>query len=323
MITVLMPTYNVSQYVGQAIRSILDQTYDDFEFLIIDDCSNDDTVERIKSFRDRRIRLIENDKTQGISDMLNIGLNEASNELIARMDGDDISFPTRFEKQLAYLKANLQADVISSDYAMFDDNKILYTVKAAERHADIRKRLALHSEIMHPAAMFKKRVITDNNGYRNIKIEDYELWLRIKDNVAFGNVPEVLLLKRYRRDSLSLNNEEKKSAVYEYTGVYFDNLNEHFGIIDKEVNIYKGWREYFYGNKKKARKYFLKSPLIFLTSTRAIAAFFSTFLNEKNFEKFKELRIRFRLNYIFGYFSEDNRLARKQLRNIRKTQNTR
>ena len=96
-ITVLMPVYNCALYINEAMDSILSQTFDDFEFLIIDDASTDDTVSIIKSYNDPRIQLVEKPVNTGYTNSLNYGLSIANGKYIARMDGDDISLPERFQ----------------------------------------------------------------------------------------------------------------------------------------------------------------------------------------------------------------------------------
>ena len=105
MISVIMPTYNTPrEFLENAIQSILRQTYGDFEFIIVDDCSTDDTEEYLRSIADSRIRVIRNQTNLGITKSLNIGLREARGEYIARMDSDDIALPERFEKQLKFMQ---------------------------------------------------------------------------------------------------------------------------------------------------------------------------------------------------------------------------
>lgn len=314
MITVLLPTYNNSLHITSAVRSILGQTFKDFELLIIDDCSTDDTVGKIKSFNDPRIRLIINNENKELGKTLNIGLEKAKYELVARMDGDDISLPERLQKQYEYMTANGGTDVLSCSYAVFSSDKILYTIKTSENHNDIKKRLALHSEIIHPGVMYRKSRILENGGYGDSYIEDYELWLRVKDKLKFHNLRETLLLKRYHGKSISLDIERKNKNVYEYTEKYYHNPVAEFGIDKKEENIIRGWREYFYGSRSKTRKYFLKSPFRLFLSPRIFIGLFVTFLNNNLFLKFKEMRFRFRAGYWFKYISKENRMLRKHLK---------
>ncbi len=117
-ITVIMPVYNCELYIKEAIDSILNQTFTDFEFLIIDDASTDKTVSIIKEYKDFRIQLIEKEGNKGISDSLNYGLKVAKGEYIARMDGDDISLPERFVKQVTFLDSNPDVILCGSNFGI-------------------------------------------------------------------------------------------------------------------------------------------------------------------------------------------------------------
>ena len=101
-----MPVYNCAEYVAEAIQSILDQTFSNFELIIVDDKSTDETLEVTKIFSDKRIRLIEKPANTGYTESLNLGIELSRGHLIARMDGDDISMPQRFEKQVNFLFEN-------------------------------------------------------------------------------------------------------------------------------------------------------------------------------------------------------------------------
>ena len=314
MISVLLPTYNNSKYVFPAVTSIINQTYKDFEFLIIDDGSTDNTVEIIKSFSDSRIRLICRDKNRGLGDTLNEGLKLSRYPLVARMDGDDISTPDRFERQLEYLNKNPEVDILSSKYAVLIGNKIRYIVDTAESHNKIKERLALHSDIIHSGLIYKKDKILRYGGYKNIPIEDFELWLRLKDKVVFGNVPEVLLIKRYHREAISQQLEIKNQSAYNYLEPFYNNPENEFGIRQK--NDYYGWREYFYGDKKMARKYFRFARFRIFTNPRILTAFIVTFIGYPQFSSFKELRLKFRLLYLLMYFKKSNIEIRRYLKKL-------
>jgi glycosyltransferase involved in cell wall biosynthesis len=307
-ISVLLPTYNNSKFIFAAVKSILEQTYKNFELLIIDDGSTDNTVEVIKSFKDSRIRLICHDKNQGLGGTLNHGLELSEYALVARMDGDDISLPERLECQLEYLRKNPRVDILSCRYAVLVNNKIRYFFDAPEHHAEIKKRLALHSEIIHSGVIYKKETILSLEGYKNIPIEDFELWLRIKDKMVFGNVPQILLIKRYHDEAISQQLEIKCRSAYEYLEPYYYNLQTEFGI--KNSFLYKGWREYFYGNKKKAMMYFLKLKFHLFYHPKVFVALLFTYLGENQFIYMKELRLRFRINYYLRYFQRDLRKIR-------------
>ena len=122
-ITVLLPVYNCELYVRTAIESILNQTFTDFEFLIIDDASTDKTLAVLKKIKDSRIQLIEKPVNSGYTNSLNYGLQMAKGKYIARMDGDDISHPERFAKQIVYLEAHPEVVVCGTTYKIVGNDK--------------------------------------------------------------------------------------------------------------------------------------------------------------------------------------------------------
>ena len=317
-LTVLMTTYNAAEYLPASIKSILDQTYRDYEFIIIDDGSTDNTKEVIEHFKDERIKYFKTENS-GLGAALNYGLKLAETELIVRMDADDISLPFRIEKQYEFISRNKNYDIISSWYAAFEDKKLMFNIKTPESDTDIKRAFALHSEVIHAGMLYKKDKIISNGGYRPIVFEDYELWLRIKNKISFYNLQEVLLLVRHTKNSLSRGDiVEKNKLVYKIQAPYFDKkMQTNFNLnSDMEENKYRGWREFFYGDEKKARDYWNKTAANILTEPRIILAKIVLLFPQKFILWFKENRIRFRLEYLFSYYSQANRNIRKFLRNF-------
>lgn len=314
-ISVLMPTYNCAEYIFDAIKSILNQTYKNFEFLIIDDGSTDNTKEIVLRFNDPRIKYIQKEHT-GFADSLNYGLKIAKYDLIARMDADDISLPNRFEAQLSFYNDNSDYKIISCWYGIFSNNRLKYIVKTPTRYPDIKVKLLLHSTICHAPALFEKKTVIEAGGYKDIVFEDYELWLRLVDKVKFTNIPEVFYLQRYRKDSLSRDNIIQKYKIhYNIQEDYYKDLGYFFGIKEKEEMVYRGWREYFYGNKNKARFYWKSSKNCF-EDYRLFIAYIISFLPDFLFVPFKEFRTRFRLEYCFKYFNKEYTSLRKTVKEI-------
>jgi glycosyltransferase involved in cell wall biosynthesis len=314
-LTVLMTTYNNAEYLSASIRSILNQTYNNFKFIVIDDGSTDNSKEIINGFKDERIKYyrIEN---SGLGAALNYGLKLSETELIVRMDADDISLPDRIAKQYDFILKNKNYDIISSWYSAFEDKKLLYTIRTPESDEEIKKRFALHSEVIHAGMLYKKDKIIFNGGYKPIVFEDYELWLRIKDKVKFYNLQEVLLLVRYRTDSFSRENiVEKNKLVYAIQAPYYGNdFQKNFLLKSKtEESKLRGWREYFYGEEKKATVYWNKIGISLFAMPRIIIAKLVLLFPKKFILWFKENRIRFRLKYFLSYFSDENIKLRKFL----------
>lgn len=315
MITVLMPTYNCAQFISDAIRSIINQTYRDFEFLIIDDGSNDGTHDVVSQFKDNRINYVYK-KHSGFADSLNYGLKTARYDMIARMDADDISHPSRLKTQYDFLNANLDYDIISSWYAVFNNDKIKYVVPTFQNHSEIVKGLSLYSLMPHSGCLLRKEKILRSGGYYGEAFEDYSLWLKIMGNTKFYNIPKVLIFVRFRSDSLSRSNlVDKHKLIYSIQSPFYDNLDDFFGIYThKEKNKVRGFREYFYGSPKLARKFWLQDGVNLLLDYRILLAYVVSFLPNKIFIKFKESRVRFRLIYLIKYFSTENKMLRNRLK---------
>jgi glycosyltransferase involved in cell wall biosynthesis len=207
-ITVLMPVYNGERHLSEAIDSILVQTYRDYEFLIIDDGSNDQTLEIIKKFNDSRIRLIQNRSNIGIIKTLNKGIGESRGKYIARMDADDISLPERFRLQIEFLETEPQVALVGGQFSYIDnDGKIFAHEKVPLNNDTLQKQLLKKCCFSHPTVMIKTSVLKEVGGY-NIKAhyaEDYELWLRIAENYQVANLKESILLYRVHPNQISIN----------------------------------------------------------------------------------------------------------------------
>ena len=143
-----------------AIESILNQTFRDFEFLILDDCPNDTREDIVKSYHDARIKYFKNDKNLGITPSRNKLIELAQGEYLATMDHDDISLPTRFEKQVAYLDSHKNVGVVGCLAEQFPDYTIL---NYPENDNGIKERQTCYNSILHPAAMIRKSVLIDND----------------------------------------------------------------------------------------------------------------------------------------------------------------
>src|SRR3990167_11352409 len=167
-ISVIMSVYNGMPHLEQAVESVLEQTYKNFEFIIVDDASSDDTLKYLKSLKDKqslrsssfdelrtaglkRIKLIENKKNLGLAASLNIALRQAQGDYIARMDADDISYPERLNTQLKYLERNKEIDLCGSWVTLIDEtDKIIGQIKKPTSNKEIKKELFWLTPLLHP-----------------------------------------------------------------------------------------------------------------------------------------------------------------------------
>lgn len=206
LVTVLMTVYNGLPFIREAIDSILGQTFEDFEFLIIDDASTDASAECVRSYRDPRIRLESNNCNMRQVGSLNRGLGLARGRYVARMDQDDISLPTRLEKQVAFLEQRLDIDVSGTWADKIDTHG--HTIgrhrASVSDYGEFVGQLSLgQCGVLHPSTLFRRHVVLDAGSYDAsfAPAEDYELWVRLalRRHAAY-NIPEVLFLNRTHRE---------------------------------------------------------------------------------------------------------------------------
>ncbi|MCL2682472.1 MAG: glycosyltransferase [Bacteroidales bacterium] len=203
LVSVVMATFNETpEMISTSINSILQQTLRDFELLIIDDSTNTETIQAIDTFAetDNRIRIIRSTTRFGFVPALNEGLRLAKGKFIARMDGDDISEPTRLEKEVAFFNQYSNIAVVGTFiYLIDEEGKIISSREYPLTKKQIRKKAIFRSPLAHPTVMMRRSLIDDGFFYNPDfkKAEDYELWLRLmRNNYVFGNLNEKLL--RYR-----------------------------------------------------------------------------------------------------------------------------
>ncbi len=213
LISVIMPAFNAELYIEEAVKSILNQTYINFELIIIDDCSIDDTYLKIKKFDDPRIVLLQNDCNRGIVYCLNKAISIANGSFIARMDADDISHRNRLEYQFNCFMLNDRLVLCGSHYSVLYRDRVIRQVFLPVLDEDIKKRMLFHNPICHPSVMFK-RILWDYVKYKeeNVGCEDYALWLDSSDSGEYYNIPLPLLFYRVHSDNISLKSNSFRDS---------------------------------------------------------------------------------------------------------------
>ena len=302
-ISVLMPAYNSAEYISQSIKSILNQTYKEFEFIIVNDGSTDNTEDLILSFEDPRITYFKTEH-KGTSAALNFGISKSKYKWIARIDSDDLNSPNRLEKQVKYLNENQEIDTLSSWSIYFNNKgKILFFLQPETEHKDIIKALNLHNPINQSGLMFKKSVFKkDKYNEKCTFNEDFELLYRIKEKVKFHNLPEYLVYTRMSGGSKSFTHRKENICDFLFNPAFRNLLDskskgDHFywaSII--------AWINFFYGDRKESRNYFKTS-----VSFKNTIAYFSTFLPEKTFNKLIDYRLKYRIRALFMSKKKHNR----------------
>ncbi len=205
-ISIIMGIYNCSDFLEQAIKCIQEQTMSDWELILCDDCSSDETLKIALSIAstDNRIKVIKNEKNITLAPTLNKCLKLAQGKYIARMDGDDLCHPTRLEQEFNFLEKNENVALVSCHMNLFDSQGIYRTVTYRE-HPDI-SHMADKSPFCHAGCMIRKKVIDELGGYDEspqcARVEDYDLWIRLYAAGYKGyNIQEALYSMRDDRNA--------------------------------------------------------------------------------------------------------------------------
>ncbi|MCX8504114.1 MAG: glycosyltransferase family 2 protein [Beijerinckiaceae bacterium] len=199
-ISVILPVYNGGHELLISVRSILDQSFHDWQLIIIDDGSVDGSIEQLVLIKDKRLTIYRNDRNYGIAHSLNTGIDLAVGKYIARMDHDDVCHPKRLEIQYNFLEENHDVDLVGSNYVLLEsDNSIKRKIKTPEKHEDITSRPWLGFALAHPTWMARSSWFK-NNKYKYpgpYYTEDAELLLRTYKRCKFNVIQEDLLLYKH------------------------------------------------------------------------------------------------------------------------------
>ena len=259
MISVVMSVYNAEKYLDEAIESILNQTYKDFEFIIINDGSKDDSLKTIRKYeqQDNRIIVISREN-RGLIFSLNEGIEISSGKYIARMDADDISLPTRFEKQLQFMeKDNL--DICGSHYYVINQTNKYLSTRIVSSNLEFNKIVLVRSvPFAHGSVMFRKAFLIDNSLFYGStqydKAEDYALWIKFsKHGAKISNVDDFLFKYRHLNDSLSKQKINYQHAL-SLSKKYF---NENYFELLQTFELYKNKIDLLNDFEKEQLSYFL------------------------------------------------------------------
>jgi len=230
-----MPVYNGENYLEEAIDSILNQTISDFKLIVLNDNSSDSTPEILRAYQDKdsRVEVINKTENQGPANLRNEGIQLAQTEFIALMDADDISLPTRFEKQLNVFKNNPNIGVCGTWFTFFGDKKKL--IKHAVKPENLKVQFLSSCGIGNPTVMFRKSAIQDFKfEHQFVPAEDYGLWSEVIRVTDFYNIPESLLNYRWHPNNIS---QTKQDNLRKANVLIRKRQLHHFGIDPEKVNI--------------------------------------------------------------------------------------
>lgn len=210
LVTVLMPIYNGEKYLVEAIESVLKQLFTNFELLILNDDSTDNSLNIIKSFNDGRINLVENNHNIGLTATLNEGIKLARGKYIARLDQDDLMKRERLSLQIKYLENHNNIILLGSGVEYIDhEGDLLYKQEMPIHHKEIENHFTIGNPFVHSSVIFDKKSVMDISGYNGkfIYAQDYDLWLRLSLVGKVHNLPNLLTINRIHNNQETTNSE--------------------------------------------------------------------------------------------------------------------
>lgn len=247
-ISVIMPVYNTEEpFLREAVESILNQTFADFEFLIINDGSENNVEDVIKSYNDNRIIYIKNENNLGIIKSLNKAIDIARGKYIARMDSDDISYPERLETQYRFMENNPDCGVCGSNIMILSGNKFQSSNYKESHNEIVYSMLFKGCHLCHPTAFIRKKVLDENSlkyNEEDIYAEDYGLWLNLMDKTRIHNLKDILVKYRMHDKNVSVIHKDFQDKTlislllkfqHKFFGFKTDNL--HLPLFKMMKNI--------------------------------------------------------------------------------------
>lgn len=239
LVSIILPVYNGESTISASIESLLQQSYQNFELIIIDDGSSDNSLKVMKQFKDKRI-IIYTQKNNGLAKTLNYGVSVAKGELIARQDQDDISLPTRIEKQVERFYVNKKLVLLGTNSLVINENnQYIGRYRFPHRNMDLQFLTNFYNPFVHTSVMMKKRDFEIIGGYAiDPKIqppEDFELWNRMKKRGEIENLKEYLV--HYRKSSNTMSYTYKQDIEDNYKKLVVINLQNLFLLSKKDAEI--------------------------------------------------------------------------------------
>jgi glycosyltransferase involved in cell wall biosynthesis len=242
-ISVIMPAYNASRFLDESIRSILNQTFKDFEFIIIDDCSTDDTPLIIKKYMAQDARIIYRRNEKHIDQLLgrNMAFGYARGEYVAMLDADDIALPGRLETQYDYLCRHPDIALVGGWAEIIDERGLVTGHKNPEENFELLKyRLLLRNPMFHSAMFFRKDAIVKIGGYdpEYLYAEDYRLYYSLmKNDYRIGNVPEPVIKYRVHSQQVTTVPRSRQIQLVSASKTHHDMINHYMPVPLEKVKV--------------------------------------------------------------------------------------
>jgi len=290
-LSVIIPTYNRAHMVGHAIQSVLDQTYQDFEIVVVDDASKDNTEEVVKSFNDKRVRYIKHERNEGVAAARNTGIKATKSKYVAFQDSDDEWLPEKLEKQMVgFRTASSNIGVVYTAFLRIEGDKETYipSPESTPKEGDIYDSLVRGNFVATPAAVVKRECFAKAGMFdEGIPcLEDWELWLRISKYYHFKCIDQPLTIAYSGTPGSILANQGALARGYELI------LKKHYGDIKEKGRkllasyyIAAGNKLCLSGEFKRGRNYLIKAALAYPLNIAYLGAALASLLGQRGYNK--------------------------------------
>lgn len=275
LVSIVMPVYNASDYLPVAIESIRKQTYRHIEIICVDDCSSDDSWKILKNYkhRDKRIRVYRLPTHAGVGSAANTAIRYARGRFVARMDADDISYPTRIEKQIAFLATHPDVVAVGAQCRRINEQGRTTGIKTFPLDHDTIASMIFRSvPIQQPTLMINTRRLPEYFRWYNTTLpigEDYDLYYQLMKYGKLANLPDVLLKYRERKDNLTLSSQKYtfwciwQSRIIAITRYgYVPNLSSLFNVLVQTILVFMLPERILYPLHIYTRKLFFRPPRV-------------------------------------------------------------
>lgn len=298
-VSIIIPTYNRAYLIERSIKSVLDQTYKDFEVIIVDDASTDNTEEIIRLFENNKIKYVKNETNKGANAARNTGLQLSKGKYVAFQDSDDEWLPTKLEKQINILiHSDPKIGVVYTGYYRIKNNVREYIPSSSivQKEGDLHSVLLKKNFIGMPTVVIKKECFEKVGMFdeRLPRLQDWEMWIRISKHYEFKFIDTPLVLAHYQQDSITNNQNAVKEALKIIVEKHFDQFCKEKEILSSYYYL-KG-NELYFCKKRGWSKYYLNAiklnPVDFKRIISIVIALFGQNIYEKiqsNIRKLKRL----------------------------------
>ncbi len=300
LVSVVLPTYNRSHILGRAIQSILNQTYHNFEIIIVDDCSTDNTDYIVKKFDDSRIRYIRHSQNKGGSVARNTGIKAARGEYIAFQDSDDEWLPTKLQKQLdSFIFESSNLGVVYTSFKLIDKGRtVIVPDSKLAKHAggNIHNLLLKGNFVNTPTAIVRKKCFEKVGMFEDVpRYQDWILWLKLSKYYHFKHINEPLVNAYRQPDSISRNIAASVVARRFILKKYYHEISKKPALIGKYY-FEIGTSLCLNGDIKTGRSYLFRAVMFHPFNLKLILSTFASLFNQEIYNKLAILYLRSNAN---------------------------